>query len=90
MKGYGSVEYLVHARKGQALNVSLRTKNPSNHFNLWEPGTRPGEGTAISAGGVGFAGVTTATGDYRIQVYLMRNAARRNETANYTLTVTLK
>jgi len=30
-----------------------------------------------------------ADGDYKVRVYLMRNAARRNEVSNYELTVTV-
>jgi hypothetical protein len=34
-----------------------------------------------------WTGLLAADGEYTIRVYLMRSAARRNETANYTLTV---
>lgn len=33
------------------------------------------------------AGTLPVDGDYTVRVYLMRSAARRNETAEYTLTV---
>ena len=32
-----------------------------------------------------FEGILPTSGDYRLRVYLMRSAARRNETANYRL-----
>ncbi len=34
-----------------------------------------------------FSGALPADGDYVVQVYLMRSAARRNEVANYTITI---
>ncbi len=34
-----------------------------------------------------FSGPLTASGRHTVQVYLMRNAARRGEVANYTLTI---
>jgi hypothetical protein len=40
-----------------------------------------------STSGNRFSGVLPADRDYSIRVYLMRNAARRNESASYTLTV---
>lgn len=86
VRGYDSVNYMVGARAGQRLNVSMRSTNGSNYFNVLAPGS----GEAMFAGstsGNSFSGRLPADGDYRIQVYLMRNAARRNESGNYTLTV---
>jgi len=34
-----------------------------------------------------FSGTLTASGRHTVQVYLMRNAARRNEVANYTINI---
>lgn len=34
-----------------------------------------------------FEGTLPADGEYTVQVYLMRNAARQNEKANYTLEI---
>jgi len=34
--------------------------------------------------------VLPASGDYKVSVYLMRNAAHRGESAKYTLTVAVK
>ncbi len=50
---------------------------------------RPGETEAAmfvgSTSGDQFEGVLPESGDYRVRVYLMRNAARRDEVANYRL-----
>lgn len=86
LKGDQTVDYLVGARAGQTLSVTLKSSSSSNYFNVLPPGTD----TAIFVGssdGNSFTGKLPASGDTRVRVYLMRNAARRNETANYTLTI---
>ena len=85
--GYQSVTYLVDLRAGQMLDVDMRTSNRSSYFNV----TAPRASTALFVGsdsaGNGYRGRTTVSGTYRIDVYMMRNAARRGESARYTLTV---
>lgn len=84
--GYEGVTYLVGASAGQRLAVSMRTNNGSNYFNVWAPGAS--EAMFIgSSSGDSFDVILPSSGDYRIQVYLMRNAARRGEAADYALTV---
>jgi hypothetical protein len=86
--GYDGASYLVGARAGQTLAVEMETSNASAYFNV----TAPGHTEAMfigSTSGLAFTGVLPATGDYRIDVYLMRNAARRDETASYTLRVAI-
>lgn len=86
IQGDASVNYLVNARAGQTLRIELSTSNASNYFNVWAPGAD--EALFIgSNSGAQFEGVLPASGDFRIDVYLYRNAARRNEVADYTLTV---
>lgn len=86
--GYDGIGYLVSAQAGQTLEVTLSTANTSAAFNV----TAPGRSEALFIGSVQgerFVGVAPATGDYRIDVYLMRNAARRQETAAIELRVSL-
>lgn len=86
IKGDSSVDYKIGARAGQILKVALTTSNSSNYFNV----IAPGADSAMFVGsmsGNNFTGTLPTTGDYTVRVYLMRNAARRNETANYTLTI---
>lgn len=85
-KGYASVNYVVGARAGQMMTVTLKTSNASNYFNVTAPGAQAAMFVG-SSGGSSFTTKIPSTGDYTVLVYLMRNAARRNETANYTLTV---
>jgi hypothetical protein len=84
LKGYQIVDYLLGAKAGQSMTVILETDNPSNYFNV----TAPGADTSIfigSTSGNRFKGKLPKSGDYTVRVYLMRNAARRGETANYTI-----
>ncbi len=83
--GYETVDYLLNVRAGQPMNISLGTRHTATYFNLLEPGETE---VAIHIGstvGNQFEGVADKSGDYRIRVYMMRSAARRNEKANYRL-----
>ncbi len=87
--GDGAIAYVVSAQAGQTLAVSMTTSNSSNHFNV----TAPGANEAMFMGhlsGNRFTTALSASGDYTIRVYLMRNAARRDENADYSLTVSLR
>jgi hypothetical protein len=80
-------DYLVAARAGQTLAVSMKTSNPSAYFNVLPPGSQ-GEASFIgSTEGNSHKGPIAADGDTAIRVYLMRSAGRRGESSNYTLTV---
>ncbi len=86
IKGYEVVDYLLGANAGQTMSVNLKTNNGANYFNVLPPGSD----AAIATGeilGNKWTGTLPVDGDYRVRVYLMRSAARRNETANYTLSV---
>jgi hypothetical protein len=90
IKGDKDHNYVVDARAGQTLMVDFKPTNASAYFNILAPGSN-GEAMFVgSSGGNHFSGPLTVSGKHSIQVYLMRNAARRNETANYTLTVGVK
>jgi hypothetical protein len=85
IKGHQTVDYVLGASKGQSMNVSIATRNTATYFNILAPGETE---VAFFNGSVGenqYEGVLPATGDYKIRVYMMRSAARRNETANYRL-----
>jgi hypothetical protein len=86
VKGYDSVEYKVGVSAGQRMSVQLDSSNSSLYFNV----TAPGASAALynsSIDGNGTSLTIPSSGNYVVQVYLMRNAARRGETANYTLTL---
>lgn len=83
--GYASVDYVLGARKGQYMNVSLATDNGANYFNILTPGEDQVALFNGSVNGNQYEGILPETGDYKVRVYLMRSAARRNETAKYRL-----
>ena len=86
IKGDQDHSYVVDARAGQTLTVDFKPTNSSAYFNI----TAPGADSALFIGSISgnrFSGPLTVSGPHVVQVYLMRNAARRNETANYTITI---
>lgn len=87
IKGYRYIDYVVRAAAGQTLSVEMQTGNGANYFNILPPGSSDVAMFVGSTSGNQFSGVLPADGDYVIRVYLMRSAARRNESANYMLTV---
>lgn len=89
IKGYETMTYLVDLRAGQPLAVTLQTSNPSSYFNV----TAPGANQALfigSTSGPRYQGRAPVSGRYKIDIYLMRNAARRGEAARYTLDVSAR
>ena len=87
IKGDQIVDYTVRARAGQTMSVKLDTRHGANYFNVLPPGSNDVGIFAGSTGGNEWSGVLPADGEYKLRVYLMRSAARRNESASYTLTV---
>ncbi|TPE44165.1 SH3 domain-containing protein [Amaricoccus solimangrovi] len=90
IKGYDSVEYQVGATAGQEMTASLRVDNPVAYFNVFGPGDVPGKSTALFIGsseGDDFRRSLDESGDYTIQVFIMRAGARRGETASYALRI---
>lgn len=88
IKGYKTAEYKLDAKAGQMLTVDFKTSNTSAYFNI----TAKGADYALFNGSImgnHFLGSLPADGEYTVQVYLMRNAARRNEVANYEISLTL-
>ncbi|MCU0900399.1 MAG: DNA breaking-rejoining protein [Cypionkella sp.] len=86
VKGYNSVQYSLSVTAGQKMSVQLDSNNSSLYFNI----TAAGASAALynsSIDGNGTSVTIPSTGTYLIDVYLMRNAARRDETAKYTLTL---
>lgn len=89
LRGRDTAEYTVHLREGQTLAVRLKTNLRSNYFNV----TGPEGGDALFVGardGARYRAKVTQEGVYRISVYLMANAARRDERAAYALTIEVK
>jgi hypothetical protein len=87
IKGDRYIDYQVRAGAGQTLSVEMKTGNASSYFNILAPDSGDVAMFVGSTSGNHFSGVLPTDGDYAIRVYLMRNAARRNESASYALTV---
>jgi len=86
LKGDEIVDYKVRAAAGQSMIIVFKPGNSSAYFNVLPPGSD----AAIFIGstlGNRYEGTLPAEGTYTVRLYLMRNAARRNESASYTLEV---
>lgn len=80
------VDYKLRARSGQTMSVKLKSNSTSNYFNVLPPGSESAVFIGSTSGNE-WTGTLTADGEYTVRVYLMRSAARRHESAKYTLTV---
>lgn len=88
IRGYETKDYIVHTAPGQQLAADLKSTSTSAFFNVLPPASD----VALfigSIGGSSWSGTIHDEGAYTIRVYLMRNAAKRDETADYTLRVKL-
>jgi len=88
--GYETVDYVIPAKAGQTLAVTFKSSNRMAYFNVLPPGSE----TALFVGsmdatGEHYEGILPTDGDYAIRVYEMRAAARRKESATYTLDVSV-
>ncbi|MBN7804565.1 hypothetical protein JZX86_04210 [Agrobacterium rosae] len=86
VKGYQTVQYSLSVTAGQKMTVQLDSKNSSLYFNV----TAPGADAAMYNSSIDGNGTTItipSSGKYLIDIYLMRNAARRSEAATYDLTL---
>jgi len=85
VKGYDTHSYLLGARSGQVISVLFKADNNSCYFNFIEPGAN----SAIHMGEVAgneYSDTLKKNGNYRAEVYLMRNEARRGKTCHYSIT----
>jgi hypothetical protein len=87
LRGDGDVDYLLGAKAGQHMTVELHTDNPQNYFNILPPGSDDAAIFVGSSSGNRFDGTLPDSGDYRVRVYLMRAAARRDESAHYRVDI---
>ncbi len=89
IQGGEIVDYLLGARAGQRMNVHLTTDHTANYFNILAPGETEAAIFIGSVKGNRFKGILPSNGEYTIRVYLMRSAARRDETGNYKLDISI-
>jgi hypothetical protein len=86
IKGDTTVDYVVRAAAGQTLSVELQKSNAQNYFNVLPPGSTGGA-MFVGDSGENYSGTLPTDGEYVVRVYLMRPAARRDESSSYTLTI---
>jgi hypothetical protein len=84
--GDETIDYVLGAREGQTMHVTIKTDNGANYFNVLPPKSEAALAIGSTLGNE-WSGTLPVDGDYTVRVYLMRSAARRNEKASYTLTV---
>ncbi|MCA0892265.1 hypothetical protein [Microbulbifer agarilyticus] len=89
IQGYDGVNYTLAAKAGQQMTISLTSPHTATYFNIYGPGTGPGDAAIFigSIKGERFSEKLATSGTYTIQIYMMRSAARRNESAPFTLQV---
>jgi hypothetical protein len=83
--GYETVDYVLRASQGQYMNVSMATDNGANYFNILAPGETDVAMFNGSFNDNQYEGILPESGPYKVRVYMMRSAARRDEVANYRL-----
>jgi heat shock protein HslJ len=87
--GYNYVDYQLRAAAGQTLTVSLKGSNGANYVNVLPPGATD---VAMFNGQMAdnrYTGMLPTDGVYTLRVYLMRSAARRDESSDFSLSVAI-
>jgi hypothetical protein len=88
IEGYSSTAYAVPVAAGQTLTVSMSSPSDNAYFNIHD--AADGSGAAVFRGEVsGRTARLTAPAEvtYLIRPFQPRATARRNETADYSITV---
>lgn len=88
ISGYEMVDYEVTGQASQILYVDMLASNPSAYFNISKAGADEAVFIGSTQGNVANVPLPQA-GSYLVRVYLVRAAARRGETAEYSLAVSL-
>jgi hypothetical protein len=84
IKGYDGITYRLGASAGQVMQVLFSPSNRACYFNVMAPGSDEAVFNG-SINGNEYSANLTRGGNYVVQVYMMRSAARRNETCKYSI-----
>ena len=87
VQGQASMDYLVTAKAGQSLSVSLKSGNASANFNVNSPGTELALFNGSSSGNTLKNRRLPKDGTYVVRVYLMGNAADSKQKVDFTLDI---
>lgn len=88
LRGRGIIDYRLQAGTGQRIAVSLKASNRFTYFNVMAPGAD----AALFIGSISgdhYAGIASVTGSHTVRVYLMPNAARRDERTEFDISFRL-
>lgn len=88
--GHEVVDYVVGARAGQTMGVTLTTSHGATCFNVLPPDSENEAVFIGSTSGADSVGRLDLDGDWKIRVYMMRSAARRGEVADFDLDLTVR
>lgn len=83
--GADTAVYITRGMAGQTLSVSLSAKHPQAYFNVTPLGSQEAMFIGSTSGNT-MRRRLPVDGDYRVDVYLMRAAARRGSASPYKLT----
>jgi len=81
------IDYTVQAAAGQRMTVTLKGSNGANYFNVLPPESSD---VAMALGerlDNRFDGLLPDDGTYTVRVFLIRAAARRNESSDFSLSI---
>lgn len=84
IKGYDGITCRLGASAGQVMQVLFSPSNRSCHFNVIAPGQSEAAFNGSISGNEYSANLARSR-NYVVQVYMMRSAARRNETCKYSI-----
>jgi Bacterial SH3 domain len=88
IEGDESFDYVVPAQAGDRLTILYSSDNMGSYVNVYPPGSDAAMHVGANLGNR-FEGTLPETGDYRVHVYLMPNAAHRGEVAEFTIELAL-
>lgn len=83
-KGYDVVKYVLDARKGQMIHILFSANNGACYFNFISPGESSADFMGETSGNE-MSMRLRKSGKHHAEVYMMRSAARRNETCKYSI-----
>jgi hypothetical protein len=88
--GNDAITYQFETERGRRMAVTLTATNPATHFNIYAPGTGPGEAPMFNGAREGsrYTGTLPFKGTYSVQVYLFRSAAQFGQKTEFTLNIT--
>lgn len=88
IEGSESFDYIVPGEAGQRLTIVYTSDNMGSYINLYPPGSDAAMHVGANLGNR-FEGTLPETGEYRVHVFLMPNAAHRGEIAHFAIELTL-